>query len=173
MRTMITAAAVTLATMTAPAGASTLLMVDVAQDAGARLVQDAYFDQTFDRMTREGLLKPVGMHVDDGGSTTRRIELLQTPAPQGLGLRLGVRTLAASRRIDVTIDTGDGWLAYDANIIQDRAMTDGIRPPDQRSHETTRISGRTGVDPESHSPTFWHSYEMGGARRMLIGVLRP
>lgn len=172
MKTILKALIPAIAMMTAlPASASTLVLFDFNAAEGDRITSSPYVDQEIDRMVRQGLLRPIPVHMDDGGtqlSTDVDVVLPANIPPQGLGVRI----LTGGVTWRITTQRNGDQFSYEAVIRTSQGFSNGIGPSTQNSSSEATLVGVANIENEGR-PAFARRYTTPGGARMLVGIVTP
>lgn len=169
-RWMLSAAFLGLALPVA-APATTLVLMDFNATEGDRVTSSPYVDQELERMTRQGLIRPIVIHVDDNGGKRTDVIDMQTPAtPPPLGV--GVRILTGSVQWHVTTERAGNQINYQIDIRTSQGFTNGMGPPTQVTNGGANLVGVANISADG-APAIARRYSTPGGMRMMVGVLRP
>lgn len=158
-------------TIASPSFASNLILYDFNAQEGQRIAGSAYADQELARLTRQGLLRPQVVPIDDNGNElSKTIDVIRPFNVPPLGL--GTKILTASVRWIVTTQRDGPEFFYQAIIETNQSFTNGITmPTDQKSFRSV-VAGVAKMN-NGGKPVFAQRYDSPGGPRMLIGLVVP
>lgn len=161
----------TLVLATAPVSASTLVLFDFNAAEGDRVTSSPYVDQELQRMARQGLIRPVGVPINDmGARQTTSVDVVSPVSMPPLGV--GVRVLTGRVTWQITTQRNGDQLSYEAIIRTTQGFDNGIGAPTQTTSGETSLVGVANMSNEGR-PAFARRYATPGGSRMLVGIIQP